>query len=632
MMTADPGFPTVPRHRVLRLLGEGGMGRVYEAEQLEPVRRRVALKVLKEGLDTHDFIGRFEAERQALALMEHPSIARIYEAGITAEARPYYTMEYVPGLPLTGFCDEQRLTTRARIELMIRICDAVHHAHQKGIIHRDLKPSNLLVMLDRDEPVPKVIDFGIAKALTGRLADRTFVTELGRPIGTPAYMSPEQWQAGQLDLDTRTDIYSLGVILYELLAGTLPHDSAALAQAGAAASDLLRDAPPSPPSTRVHTLGPRSTLVARWRRTDPPGLARELRGDLDWITLKALEPERARRYETVHSLALDLTRHLRSEPVLARPPGAWYRMSRFARRHRVGTAVALVAGLFGIGFTIVTVVQARRIARERDAATIAAARADGLNEFLQQTLLSPDPIDGLGRDATMVEALDAATRRLQARRIIPPEADAAVKSAIGWAYFKLGRYDRARPLLLEALDIRRRLDPVPGDLAESELRAAALFDILALPDSAGPLYRQAISRLRTSGGSRSHSLAEALIRAGQFFGHREDTAAARGALEESRAIYQTLGDSLGLATAETRLGELAYHQEQLAVRKPISPRRSVSGGRNMQNIRWFPRRWPIWERCWKTWAGPTPPRPCTGKPSGSPGRPSGTNTIRSRPY
>ena len=538
------------------------MGLVFEAEQRDPVRRRVALKVLKAGLDTHDFLGRFEAERQALALMEHPNIARIFEAGITSEGRPYYTMEYVAGVPLTQFCDEQRLTTRARIELMIRVCEAVNHAHQKGIIHRDLKPSNVLVALNRDEPVPKVIDFGIAKALTGRLGDHTFVTELGRPIGTPAYMSPEQWQAGQLDLDTRTDIYSLGVMLYELLVGTLPHDSGALARAGPAAPELLRDSAPAAPSTRISTLGPQSATLARWRGTDPQGLVRELRGDLDWITLKALAPERERRYETVHGLALDLGRSLRAEPVLARPPSRVYRMNRFIRRHRIGTATAAIALVLGVSFTILTVLQARRVARERDAATIAAARADGLSEFLQQTLLSPDPIDGMGRGITMLDALDAATRRLETRPISPPEADAAVKSAIGWAYFKLGTYDRARPLLLEALTIRRRLAAVPADLAESELRAAALYDVLAVPDSAAPLYRQAVARLRDLGPQRSRSLAEALIRAGRFLGQREDAAAARAALEEARDIARNRGDSLGVASAESHLGELAYHQER----------------------------------------------------------------------
>jgi eukaryotic-like serine/threonine-protein kinase len=335
--------PVVPRHRILRALGEGGMGIVYEAEQLEPVRRRVALKVLKVGMDTKAFVARFEAERQALAVMDHAGIARLYDAGSTAEGRPYYSMEYVPGLPLTDFCDEQRLDTRQRLELMIEVCDAVHHAHRQGIVHRDLKPSNILVSLREDRPVAKVIDFGIAKAMTGRLTERTFVTELNSPIGTPAYMSPEQWDAGPLGLDERTDIYSMGVILYELLVGTLPHEPRALAVAGAAASALLRDVTPLPPSTRFTTLGVDTTSLANYRRTTPQALVRELRGDVDWITMKALDPERAGRYATADALAMDLRRHLRSEPVTARPRRFGYRVGRFVRRHRLATAAAVLA-------------------------------------------------------------------------------------------------------------------------------------------------------------------------------------------------------------------------------------------------------------------------------------------------
>src|ERR1043166_8254003 len=374
--------PHLPHYRVLRQLGEGGMGVVYEAEQLEPVRRRVAIKVLRAGLDSKTFVGRFEAERQALALMDHPNIAKVFDAGATEGGLPFCAMEFVAGGPLTQYCDEQRLTTRERLELMIAVCDAVHHAHQKGIIHRDLKPSNVLVGIQNDKPVPKVIDFGIAKALTGRLADRTFITELGRPVGTPAYMSPEQWEAGPLDLDTRTDIYSLGVMLYELLVGQLPYDWVSLARAGSAAPELLRETTPAAPSTKVSSLGEQSIMLAKWRRTDPSGLVRELRGDLDWITLKAMEPERTRRYETVHGLALDLERHLRSEPVLARPPSAGYRFGRFVRRHRLGTPGAAGERLPAAGLTVPTVLQARRIAKERDAATVAAARADALNGFL----------------------------------------------------------------------------------------------------------------------------------------------------------------------------------------------------------------------------------------------------------
>jgi len=557
--------PQIPHCRILRVLGEGGMGLVYEAEQLEPVRRRIAVKVLKAGLDTKAFIGRFEAERQALAVMDHPNIAKVYEAGATAEGRPYYAMEYVSGVPLTEYCDEQRLSTRDRVVLMVEVCGAIHHAHQKGILHRDLKPSNVLVASRDDKPEPKVIDFGIAKALTGRLSDRTFATDFGHPIGTPAYMSPEQWEAGQLDLDTRADIYSLGVMLYEVLVGRLPHDPMALARAGSvAASQLLREATPASPSTRVQSLGGESGLLAKVRNTDPHGLTRELRGDLDWITLKALEPDRRRRYETVHGLALDLGRYLRSEPVLARPPNAAYRVGRFVRRHRTGTAVAALVLLGGLGFTLLTAIQAKRVARERDRATSAAARATALNDFLQQTLLSPDPVNGIGKDATMQQALDSAVVRLRAHPIAAPEVDAAVKTTIGWAYFKLGLYDRAGPLLFEALAARRRIPhPIPEDLAESLVRAAALYDVRDQPDSAAALFTEALSLQRQVQNSDSR-LAEALIRSGSFFGRREDTTNARSSFDEARAIYARVGDSAGVATAESHLGELAYRTGDLA--------------------------------------------------------------------
>jgi len=308
--------PLAERYRVLQVLGEGGMGVVYEAEQIEPVRRRVALKLLKVGMDSRSFVARFAAERQALAVMDHPNIAKVLDAGSTEEGRPYYVMELVPGLPLTQFCDEQRLGTRGRLELFMDVCHAVQHAHQKGVIHRDLKPTNVLVMVRDDRPIPKVIDFGIAKAIGGSLTERTLVTEHGRPMGTAAYMSPEQWDAAQLDIDTRSDIYSLGVMLYELLVGRLPVDPHALVRAGVGAAALLRDTAPVPPSAWFQSGDQVAITAAKERDTAPQVLVRELRGDLDWITLKAMDHDRRGRYATAHELALDIGRHLRGGPAL----------------------------------------------------------------------------------------------------------------------------------------------------------------------------------------------------------------------------------------------------------------------------------------------------------------------------
>ena len=377
----------VGRFTLLQPLGEGGMGEVWEAEQRQPIRRHVAVKFLKLGLDTKAFLARFEIERQALAVMDHRGIARVLDAGATATGRPYYVMELVRGMPLTEFCDTYRLTTERRLELFADVCHAVQHAHQKGVIHRDLKPSNILVTMVDDRPAPKVIDFGIAKAVGAPLTDITFNTEIGRPVGTPAYMSPEQWEHGQFDIDTRSDVYSLGVILYELLAGRLPNDTARLLRVGAAVAQLMREMTPPAPSTRVKSLGNETNAVAHARHTDPRGLARELRGDLDWITLKAMDPDRSRRYDTAHAIAQDIARHLHAEPVSARPPSITYRVGRFVRRNRTGVALASMVLLAGVGFTGQTVVQARRLKVERDRAQLAARIAEANGE-MQKALLT----------------------------------------------------------------------------------------------------------------------------------------------------------------------------------------------------------------------------------------------------
>jgi serine/threonine protein kinase len=382
---------TFGAYNLLQRIGEGGMGEVWLAEQKRPVHRRVALKIIKAGMDSAQVVARFEAERQALALMDHPAIATVFDGGTTPQGRPYFAMEYVKGEPITTYCDRQRLDTKERLELFIRVCEGVQHAHQKGVIHRDLKPSNVLVTERDGRPTPKIIDFGIAKATTQHLSDRTIFTEFGVLIGTPEYMSPEQAELTGLDVDTRTDVYALGVLLYELLTGTLPFDGTTLRQKGLdEIRRVIREVEPPRPSTRITQRGPASLEAAKNRDSVPARLASRLRGDLDWITMKALEKERTRRYDTVTGLANDVRRHLHDEPVLAGRPGAVYRTKKFVRRHRFGVAAASVFVFLLVTFAAVMAVQAERIAVERDRANREAESARRVSEFLVGLLGFPN--------------------------------------------------------------------------------------------------------------------------------------------------------------------------------------------------------------------------------------------------
>ena len=356
-------------YKLLQLIGEGGFGAVYMAEQKVPVRRRVALKIIKLGMDTKQVIARFEAERQALALMTHPNISKVFDGGATDTGRPYFVMELVKGVSITEYCDGANLSTEQRLKLFVMVCNAVQHAHQKGIIHRDIKPSNVMVTLHDGEPVPKVIDFGIAKATNQELTEKTLFTEFRQFIGTPEYMSPEQAEMSGLDIDTRSDVYSLGVLLYELLTGTTPLDPQRLRSAAyGEIRRIIREEEPDKPSTRLSTLGESLIAIARNRHAEAGVLRKSLRGDLDWIVMKALEKDRTRRYETASGLARDVERHLRHEPVVAGPPSTSYRFGKFLRRHRTGVTAAsmmLAALLVGLGLATVGFVQARR---ERDRA------------------------------------------------------------------------------------------------------------------------------------------------------------------------------------------------------------------------------------------------------------------------
>jgi tetratricopeptide (TPR) repeat protein len=438
------------------------MGEVYEAEQTRPVRRRVALKVIKWGMDTKEVLARFESERQALALMNHLNIARVFEAGATESGRPYFAMEYVKGIPITEYCDVHRLTTKERLELFCQVCEGVQHAHQRGVIHRDMKPSNVLVMIQDDRAVPKIIDFGVAKATSQRLTERTVFTELGQWIGTPEYMSPEQAEMTGLDIDTRTDVYSLGVVLYELLVGAQPFDSTTLREAGFdEMRRRIREDEPPRPSTRASSLGGDSEVAARRRGTDLSGLVRDLKGDLDWIVMKALEKDRTRRYPTPMDLAEDVRRHLSNVPVEASPPSTMYRLRKFVRRNRVAVAAAalvLAALILGIIGTSVGLVRARR---EADTSRQVVRLVSGI-------LGGMDPGSAYGHAQSIDEVLDRGVARIDRELVEQPLVRAHLKSIVGRVYLGRGEPDRSGPLLADALELRLgELDENHPEVAES---------------------------------------------------------------------------------------------------------------------------------------------------------------------
>jgi serine/threonine protein kinase len=416
----SPGEETIGtrigRYKLLEKIGEGGCGVVYLAEQEEPVRRRVALKIIKLGMETKSVIARFEAERQALAMMDHPNIARVFDAGATDRGPPYFVMELVRGVKITNYCDDNRLDTRQRLDLFVQICHAIQHAHQKGIIHGDIKPSNIMVALQDGVPVPKVIDFGISKATEARLTDKLLFTAYAQLIGTPAYMSPEQAELGGVDIDTRSDIYSLGVLLYELLTGRTPFDAKELLADGLdGMRRTLREREPMSPSNRLKTLKRAElTQTAETRKAEPSRLVSLLQGDLDWIVMKALEKDRARRYETANGLAMDVQRHLGNEPVVARPPSWVYRFQKLVRRNRVvfiaggAVALALMSGLSASTWLFLKERDARHRAEQAEQRQERLRHEAELREKITQAALLVsqerfEEADGLLRDITLEE-------------------------------------------------------------------------------------------------------------------------------------------------------------------------------------------------------------------------------------
>jgi len=497
----------VGAYRLVELLGEGGFGVVYLAEQEQPIRRRVALKLIKPGMDTRQVIARFEAERQALAQMDHPAIAQVFEAGETEAGRPFFAMEYVPGVPITTFCDTERLGIRARLNLFLDVCDAVQHAHQKGVIHRDIKPSNVLVARRDGVPSLKLIDFGIVKATATTPDELTLMTREGMVLGTRGYMSPEQAGAIQAEVDTRSDIYSLGVLLYELLSGEMPFDRARLQRAEwTEAVRIIREEDPPTLTARLLRSGPASTSgqqgerservasIADHRATNERALVRELHGELEWITLRSLEKAPDRRYPAASELAADIRRHLANEPVLARAPSTTYRVRKFARRHRVGVAAASLVLFAIVAGGIAATVGLTRAVRAEQTARREAESARHVADFLVELFQTSDPNRSRGETITARTLLAQGTRRIRARRDQDPRIRARLISTLGEAHVSLGLFEEGLSLLREALAASEATIPRDEVEVARQLRGlAAGFGAAGKADSADRVLDQALA-------------------------------------------------------------------------------------------------------------------------------------------
>ncbi len=617
----------IGHYTLLQSIGEGGMGVVFMAEQVEPVHRMVALKVIKPGMDTSLVIARFEAERQALALMDHSNIARVLDAGATDSGRPFFVMELVRGVPITEYCDRNRLTPKERLELFMPVCHAIQHAHQKGIIHRDIKPSNVLVTVQDDLPVPKVIDFGVAKATAQRLTERTLFTQLGVIIGTPEYMSPEQSQMNAIDIDTRSDIYSLGVLLYELLTGSTPLARDRLReQAFMEVMRRIREEEPPKPSTRLGTTL-ESTTIAAQRGTEPAKLQRLMRGDLDWIVMKALEKDRTRRYESASGMARDIERYLQDEPVEASPPSTGYRLRKFAWKHRSAFAAATTfASLLAIGAAVSTWQAWKAMAAERRA--VAAQRGEAEQRKEAETVLSfvqdhvfaaARPVDrpgGLGRDVTLRQALESAIPVVERSFADQPIVEARLCMTLGMSFWYLGdartaagQFRRARAIFAdrlgpdhpdtlesmhnlatacaalgdeyEAFQLREetlarrtvRLGPEHVDTLRSRLVLARSYVVLNRYDDALELDKATVALMEAGLGSEHSETLQAMNNLANDYGHLRRFDQAAALLEKSLAIQQrTLGrDHLETLTGMIRLAnaynDLGRHVDAVKLRE-----------------------------------------------------------------